>query len=110
MSSVFKTVDGALAFRGGFDSHALSQSAARATYADGVESERGFRRIKAEIRRQSRPAVWLRVMRRWAATRPKGSVMIATARRTSSSDRGSSNAPTDEVTSQSSRLWIDAPT
>ena len=25
MSSVFKTVDGALAFRGGFDSHALSQ-------------------------------------------------------------------------------------
>ena len=31
MSSVFKTVDGALAFRGGFDSHALSQSAARAT-------------------------------------------------------------------------------
>ena len=26
MSSVFKTVDGALAFRGGFDSHALSQS------------------------------------------------------------------------------------
>ena len=26
MSSVFKTADGALAFRGGFDSHALSPS------------------------------------------------------------------------------------
>ena len=34
MSSVFKTVDGALAFRGGFDSHALSQPAAHLNERD----------------------------------------------------------------------------
>ena len=66
-----------------------------------------FRRIKAEIRHQSLPAVWLRVLQRWAATRPKGSVMIATFR--SSSDHGSRNASPDEVTSHLSRLWVDAP-
>jgi outer membrane lipoprotein-sorting protein len=32
-----------------------------------------------------------------------------TLQRTASSDRGSISAPTDEVTSQTSRLWIDAP-
>lgn len=53
------------------------------------------------------PAVWLRVMERWAATRPKGSVAIMTARRTSSNDRGSTNEPGDDVTSQMSRLWVD---
>lgn len=74
-----------------------------------MRSEPGFRRFKAEIRRQSLPAVWLRVVQRWADTRPKGSVAIATARRTSSSDRGSTGTPADETTSQVSRLWVDAP-
>jgi hypothetical protein len=55
------------------------------------------------------PAVWLRVVQRWADTRPRGSVAIMTLQRTYSSERGSSNVPTDEVTSQTSRLWVDAP-
>ena len=74
-----------------------------------MENKPRFRSIKAELRRQSMPAVWLRVMKRWAATRPKGSVAIMTARRATSSDRGSTDAPADDVTSQTCRLWVDAP-
>jgi len=44
MSSVFKTVDGALAFRGGFDSHALSPSKVEALKTGlAVAVERAFR-------------------------------------------------------------------
>ena len=55
------------------------------------------------------PAVSLRVLTRWAATRPKGSVMIATHRDSSSDRRGSIEPPQDEITVQNSRLWLDTP-
>ncbi|MDP9224078.1 MAG: hypothetical protein M3P18_09515 [Actinomycetota bacterium] len=65
--------------------------------------------VKAELRRRSLPAVAVRVMERWAATRPKGSVGIQKLRR-SSSDRGNStDTPDDEIAVQDSRLWLDAP-
>lgn len=67
------------------------------------------RSVKAELRRRSLPAVSLRVMERWAATRPKGSVQIARLRH-SSSDRGkSAGTPDDEIAVQESRLWLDIP-
>ncbi len=55
------------------------------------------------------PAVLLRILTRWAATRPKGSVQIATFRGPSSDRRGTTQTPEDEVTVQNSRLWVDAP-
>jgi outer membrane lipoprotein-sorting protein len=74
-----------------------------------VSTEPRFRSIKAELRRQLMPAVSLRVLERWAATRPKGSVWIATFGDSSSDGRGSTEPAEEEVTVQSSRLWVDAP-
>ena len=73
-----------------------------------MSAEPQFRSMKAELRRELIPAVSLRVLTRWAATRPKGSVMIATFR-DSSDRRGSIEPPQDEITVQNSRLWLDTP-
>jgi hypothetical protein len=73
-----------------------------------MESEPHFRSIKAELRHQLMPAVSLRVLKRWAASRPKGSVQIATLRHSSSDGRGSIEMPEDEITVQNSRLWLDS--
>ena len=95
---------------GGFGSDALSQPARAERRLPHVSDVVPFRSIKAEIRRRVMPAVSLRVLTRWAATRPKGSVMIATSRGSSSDRRGTTQTPEDEVTVQNSRLWVDAPT
>ena len=111
MSSVFKTADGALAFRGGFDSHALSQPVARAERRrlTRVSSEPRFRSVTAELRRQSRPALLVSVMKRWMATRPRGSVQIAMLRSKSSDRSVSTETPEDEIVAQASRLWLGGP-
>ena len=111
MSSVFKTADGALAFRGGFDSHALSQPVARAERRrlTRVSSEPRFRSVTAELRRQSRPALLVRVTKRWMATRPKGSVQIAMLRSKSSDRSVLTETPEDEIVAQASRLWLEGP-
>jgi hypothetical protein len=44
-------------------------------------------------------------MQRWAATRPKGSVMIATLQ----GSRGGTSAETDDLSVQESRLWLEVP-
>ena len=55
------------------------------------------------MRRTSVPAIGLRVLQRWAATRPKGSVAIAVS-------RGPDTAVEQPGLSvQESRLWLDAP-
>src|SRR5512132_2947196 len=82
--------------------HARMRRALIRRHTDGVEARERYRTLHVRMRRTQVPSVALRVMQRWAATRPKGSVMIAT----SQGARGTSTE-TDDLSVQESRLWLD---
>lgn len=71
-----------------------------------AESPAPYRSLRARMRRTLVPSISQRAVERWAATRPKGSVMIATFRGTGSPPEAD-NEP--DLTIQETQLWLDVP-